>query len=96
MSHARDRYVNRTRENQRESPFRASLSFGLSPLQFSKSKKKHGVEQVRSEEEMERLLSEQDSKNIKRAISTNLWYNDVHQIWMWSYLDYNVYVDITA
>jgi hypothetical protein len=56
----------------------------------------YSVEQVRSEEEMERLLSEKDSKKIKRAISTNLWYNDVHQIWVWSYLDYNVYIDITA
>jgi hypothetical protein len=49
-----------------------------------------------TEEEMERLLSEKDSKKIKRAISTNLWYNDVHQNWVWSYLDYNVYIDITA
>ena len=31
-----------------ESPFGASLLFGFSPLQFSESKKKHGVEQVRS------------------------------------------------
>jgi hypothetical protein len=44
MSHARDRYVN-ARE---KTPFGASLLFGLSPLQFSESKKKHGVEQVRS------------------------------------------------
>ena len=43
-------------------------------------KKKHGVEQVRSEEEMERLLSEKDSKNTKRAILTNLWYNVVCQM----------------
>jgi hypothetical protein len=32
----------------RKIPFGASLLFGLSPLQFSESKKKHGVEQVRS------------------------------------------------
>ena len=31
-----------------KAPFGASLLFGLSPLQFSESKKKHGVEQVHS------------------------------------------------
>ena len=49
-------------------------------LPYNFQKKKHGVEQVRSEEEMERLLSEKDSKNTKRAILTNLWYNVVCQM----------------
>ena len=81
MSHARYRYVScsrplcqqHARKPQRESLFGASLLFGLSPLQFSESKKIMASSRYvrQTEEEMEPLLSEKDSKNTKRAISTS-------------------------
>jgi hypothetical protein len=57
-----------------ESPFGASLLFGFSPLQFSESKKNMASSRYvrQTEEEMKRLLSEKDSKNTKRAISTSV------------------------
>ena len=75
MSHARDRYVNRTRENHRGNPHlepRYYLDF--LPYNFQKVKKNMTSSRYvrQTEEEMERLLSEKDSKNTKRAISTSV------------------------
>ena len=82
MSHARYRYVPcsrplcqpHARKPQMESPFGASLLFGLSPLQFSERNKNMASSRYvrQTEEEMERLLSEKDSKNTKRTISTSV------------------------
>ena len=75
MSHARDRYVNHTRENHRWNPHlepRYYLDF--LPYNFQKVKKKMASSRYvrQTEEEMEHLLSEKDSKNTKRAISTSV------------------------
>ena len=75
MSHARDRYVNRTQENHRWNPHlepRYYLDF--LPYKFQKVKKNMASSRYvrQTEEEMKRLLSEKDSKNTKRAISTSV------------------------
>ena len=75
MSHARDRYVNRTRENRRGNPqLEPRYYLDYLPYNFQKVKKNMAsIRYVRqTEEEMERLLSEKDSKNTKRAISTSV------------------------
>jgi hypothetical protein len=76
MSHDRDRYVNRTRENHRGNP-RLEPRYYLDYLPYNFQKVKKNMASSRyvrqTEEEMERLLSEKDSKkNTKRAISTSV------------------------
>ena len=49
MSHARDHYVNHTRENHKGNPhLEPRYYLDYLPYNFQKVEKKHGVEQVRS------------------------------------------------
>ena len=75
MSHARDRYVNRTLEHHRGNPhLEPRYYLDYLPYLFQKIMQNMASSRYnrQTEEEMERLLSEKDSKNTKRAISTSV------------------------
>ena len=69
MSHARDRYVNSTRENHKGNPhLEPRYYLDYLPYNFQKVIKNMASSRYvrQTEEEMERLLSEKDSKKIKQ------------------------------